>query len=198
MALREWCAARDHADLSCKNWYSISRTVLDNHAHHGTRMIARSAPSPSSPAPSARRYAALGLDRSARPSKGDTMPQNACRTMLASIEDTRSSDNVRQVECWFPHLIWATAALSTACPAIEPRHALGTGAGALSFQLVFLHYQRPVAQPELSPVRSCSSTITAPCRRSANLLGQNLTAGLEGPSFISRTVQRRRTPAAHS
>src|SRR6266568_6535774 len=40
-----------------------------------TRMIARSAPSPSSPAPSARRYAALGLDRSARPSKGDTMPQ---------------------------------------------------------------------------------------------------------------------------
>jgi len=38
-------------------------------------MIARSAPSPSSPAPSARRYAALGLDRSARPSKGDTMPQ---------------------------------------------------------------------------------------------------------------------------
>src|SRR6266568_8953090 len=159
-----------------------------------TRMIARSAPSPSSPAPSARRYAALGLDRSARPSKGDTMPQNACRTMLASIEDTRSSDNVRQVECWFPHLIWATAALSTACPAIEPRHALGTGAGALSFQLVFLHYQRPVAQPELSPVRSCSSTITAPCRRSANLVEEHLTAGLEGPSFISRTVQRRRTP----
>src|SRR6266568_8741951 len=29
-----------------------------------TRMIARSAPSPSSPAPSARRYAALGLDGS--------------------------------------------------------------------------------------------------------------------------------------
>src|SRR6266567_3276208 len=79
MALREWCFARDHADLSCKNWYSISRTVLDNHAHHGTRMIARSAPSPSSPAPSARRYAALGLDRSARPSKGDTMPQMRAR-----------------------------------------------------------------------------------------------------------------------
>jgi hypothetical protein len=32
------------------------------------RMIARSAPSPSSPAPSARRWAALGLDCSARPS----------------------------------------------------------------------------------------------------------------------------------
>jgi hypothetical protein len=32
-------------------------------------MIAWSAPSPSSPAPSARRYAALGLDRSVRPSK---------------------------------------------------------------------------------------------------------------------------------
>jgi hypothetical protein len=32
-------------------------------------MIARPAPSPSSPAPSARRHAAWGLDRSARPSK---------------------------------------------------------------------------------------------------------------------------------
>jgi len=32
-------------------------------------MIAWSAPSPSSPAPAARRYAALGLDRSVRPSK---------------------------------------------------------------------------------------------------------------------------------
>jgi hypothetical protein len=33
------------------------------------RIIARWAPSPSSPAPAARRCAALGLDRSARPSK---------------------------------------------------------------------------------------------------------------------------------
>ncbi len=44
-----------------------------------TGMIARSAPSPSSPAPSARRYAALGLDRSARPSKRATMPQMRTR-----------------------------------------------------------------------------------------------------------------------
>lgn len=34
-----------------------------------TPMVAWSAPSPSSPAPSARRFAALGLDRSVRPSK---------------------------------------------------------------------------------------------------------------------------------
>jgi hypothetical protein len=58
-----------HEDFTCRNWYSISRTASDNGAHHGTRMIARSAPSPSSPAPSARRYAALGPDCSARPSK---------------------------------------------------------------------------------------------------------------------------------
>jgi hypothetical protein len=64
-------------------------------------MIARSAPSPSSPAPSARRYAALGLHRSARPSKADNHAANAHQTMLASIEDTRSSDNVRQVEYCF-------------------------------------------------------------------------------------------------
>src|SRR6266516_2146371 len=30
--------------------------------------------------------------------------------MLASIEDTRSSDNVRQVECWFSHLVRLTPA----------------------------------------------------------------------------------------
>jgi hypothetical protein len=34
-----------------------------------TVMIARRAPSPSSPAPAARRFAASGLDRSVRPSK---------------------------------------------------------------------------------------------------------------------------------
>src|SRR6516225_3707618 len=51
-----------------------------------TRMIARSAPSPSSPAPSARRYAALGLDRSARPRKGYNHAANAYQTILASIE----------------------------------------------------------------------------------------------------------------
>src|SRR6266496_1598330 len=69
-----------------------------------TRMIARSAPSRSSPAPSARRYAALGLDRSARPSKRGNHAANAYLTMLARTEDKRSSDSVRQVEYWFPHI----------------------------------------------------------------------------------------------
>src|SRR6266567_6788137 len=67
-------------------------------------MIARSAPSRSSPAPSARRYAALGLDRSARPSKRGNHAANAYLTMLARTEDKRSSDSVRQVEYWFPQL----------------------------------------------------------------------------------------------
>src|SRR6266487_86224 len=67
-------------------------------------MIARSAPSRSSPAPSARRYAALGLGRSARPSKRGNHAANAYLTMLARTEDKRSSDSVRQVEYWFPHL----------------------------------------------------------------------------------------------
>jgi hypothetical protein len=60
-------------------------------------MIARSAPSPSSPAPSTRRYAALGPDCSARPSKRGDRAANAYLTTLASTEDTRSSDSVRQV-----------------------------------------------------------------------------------------------------
>src|SRR6266536_343931 len=67
-------------------------------------MIARSAPSPSSPAPSARRYAALGPDRSARPSKRSNHAANAYLTVLSRTEDKRSSDSVRRVEYWFPQL----------------------------------------------------------------------------------------------
>jgi hypothetical protein len=57
--------------MSCRIWYSISRLVYGN-LHRGKPMIARSARSPSSPTPSARRAntsyplglkRALGLDR---------------------------------------------------------------------------------------------------------------------------------------
>jgi hypothetical protein len=46
-----------------------------------TFMIAWSASSPSSPAPAARRCAALGLDRSMRPSKLLTVPADAVFSM---------------------------------------------------------------------------------------------------------------------
>jgi hypothetical protein len=46
-------------------------------------MIAWSAPSPSSPAPSARRSAALGLDRSMRPSK---LADRAVEALVAMYE----------------------------------------------------------------------------------------------------------------
>jgi DNA-binding transcriptional LysR family regulator len=54
-----------------------------------TQMIARPALSPSSPAPSARRYTALGLDRGARPSKSGDRAANAHLRC--------SSDNVRRI-----------------------------------------------------------------------------------------------------
>src|SRR5437667_4544089 len=72
-----------------------------------TWMFARSATSRSSPAPSASRCAALGPDCSARPSKRGDRAANAYLTTLASTEDTRSSDSVRQVGYWFPHLMRA-------------------------------------------------------------------------------------------
>src|SRR5437667_9053943 len=69
-------AARDRMDgcheLVC---HSVWRTLSGNGTRRrtsdtrATPMIAWPAPSPSSPEPSARRYAALGLDRSVRPSK---------------------------------------------------------------------------------------------------------------------------------
>ena len=63
--------------LICRIWYSTSRTLSDHDAH----MIARSALSQSSPAPSARRKAALGLDRFARPSKSSGRAAIALATM---------------------------------------------------------------------------------------------------------------------
>jgi hypothetical protein len=67
--------------LICRIWYSTSRTLSDHDAHRATLMIARSALSQSSPAPSARRKAALGLDRFARPSKSRGRAAIALATM---------------------------------------------------------------------------------------------------------------------
>ena len=44
----------------CRIWYSISRTVSDDGGHRGGMMVARSALSPSSPAPAARRKSGVG------------------------------------------------------------------------------------------------------------------------------------------
>jgi len=51
----EFELAEGQTALTCKNWYPNSRTMSDDHAHRGMRIIAPPAPSPSSPAPSARR-----------------------------------------------------------------------------------------------------------------------------------------------
>jgi hypothetical protein len=56
----------------CFDLYLISRTLSEDDAHRGN--IDDSAPSPSRPAPSARRYAALGLDRSERGDRASPTP----------------------------------------------------------------------------------------------------------------------------
>ena len=53
-----------------------------------TPMIAWPAPSPSSPAPSARRYAALGLDGSVRPSKLAHRAADASCSMYGNAKST--------------------------------------------------------------------------------------------------------------
>ena len=47
-------------EIRCRIWYSISRTVSDDGGHRGGMMVARSALSPSSPAPAARRKSGVG------------------------------------------------------------------------------------------------------------------------------------------
>jgi hypothetical protein len=70
-------------------------------------MIARSAPSPSSPAPSARRYAALGLDP--RPSK-PSCRECAALTMLHDYLTTSDRSNagflsLTRLDCEFSTLV---------------------------------------------------------------------------------------------
>jgi hypothetical protein len=65
--------------FTCRIWYSTSRTVSDDDVHRLT--LTRSALSQSSPAPSARRNAALGLDCSARPSKSSGRADIALTTI---------------------------------------------------------------------------------------------------------------------
>ena len=55
------------AKLICKNRYSTCRTVSDGGVPTASLSVPRPDALPSSPAPSAPRYAAAGLDRSARP-----------------------------------------------------------------------------------------------------------------------------------
>jgi hypothetical protein len=64
--------------MSCKIWYSISRTVSDDDAHRGGMMIARFAVKPR--AYGAPQKRALGLDRSARPSNFGDRAANALTT----------------------------------------------------------------------------------------------------------------------
>jgi hypothetical protein len=67
--------------------------VSDGNPHRGKPMIARSALSPSSPAPSARRYAASELDRSARSSKTVNRALKQRHDARRKIENT-FADNV--------------------------------------------------------------------------------------------------------
>jgi hypothetical protein len=71
----------------CFDLYLISRTLSEDDAHRGN--IDDSAPSPSRPAPSARRYAALGLDRSTRPSK----PARPCRQCARNLHRCRTTSD---------------------------------------------------------------------------------------------------------
>src|SRR5437868_8633722 len=87
-------------NMFCKIWYLISRTVSDDDAHCGEiddRSVRAFAVKP---APSARRHAALGLTAwrgRANPATVPVMHSLRC----SGNQDTRLSDNVRQVECWF-------------------------------------------------------------------------------------------------
>src|SRR6266568_2387366 len=90
-----WLAARNRMDGRHEPvCYSVWRTLSGNGTKMrttdttATPMIAWPAPSPSSPAPSARRYAALGLDRSVRPSKLAHRAADASCSMYGNVKST--------------------------------------------------------------------------------------------------------------
>jgi hypothetical protein len=61
-------------------------------------IVARSTPSPSSPAPSARRDAASGLDRSAWPRRSDTRAANAQSQPLLQRHLDMSQVNMKTLQ----------------------------------------------------------------------------------------------------
>jgi NAD(P)-dependent dehydrogenase (short-subunit alcohol dehydrogenase family) len=107
-------------------------------------MIASSAPSPSSPAPSARRYAALGLDRSARPSKGGNHAANAYQAMPTVSKISARQTASDRSGTGFLSLIHGgdSTAAAEACYeraiAVAARYAGGSGYCASKFAVVGL------------------------------------------------------------
>ena len=102
-------------------------------------MVARSAPWPSSPAPSARREAAGGLDRSARPSNWAAMPRmdtcDACqhrriRYRRVNAERLKAAKNVRGA--WKP------------APLLRCIGCGGEGKRGADFSYRFLLHTRPM------------------------------------------------------
>src|SRR6266540_1313149 len=77
-----------------------------------TPMIAWPAPSPSSPAPSARRYAALGLDCSVRPSKLAHRAADASCSMYGNVKSTFTEISYTKL-LTFPGLNVASGSLSS-------------------------------------------------------------------------------------
>ena len=92
-----------YKDMSCRIWYSISRTVSDDDGHRGELMVARSALSPSSSAPW--RAAMRRWSLTARRGRASQVAVPALPLLRWSRNDrTSPSDNVRQVECWLSQL----------------------------------------------------------------------------------------------
>src|SRR6266496_3339089 len=84
--------------------------------------------------------------------------------MLPSIEDTRSSDNVRQVECWFPQLFLGALFTPVASALVRRYLACLDPARRFPNSQTFQewHWSSPVLlmPPEPLPTLSCDRT---PC-----------------------------------
>jgi hypothetical protein len=92
--------------MNCKIWYLISQTVSDDDAYCGDIDDCSVRAFAVKPAPSARRHAALGLTARRGRANPATVPLMHS-TAMAPVTNQRTflSDNVRQVECWFSHIM---------------------------------------------------------------------------------------------
>src|ERR1700730_13952621 len=95
------CGSRNRKVFKCKTRYSTFRTVLDQIGAHGLNTVTWRWASPSSPTPSACRFAVSGLDCATVPGKGRHLCRGFLKTGRLLSLVSKCTDAVREIEYWF-------------------------------------------------------------------------------------------------
>ena len=143
--------------IRCKTRYSTFRTVLDQIGAHGLNTVTWRWASPSSPTPSACRFAVSGLDCATAPGKGRLLPWLPENWRLLSLV-SKCTDAVREIEYWFSQLrriameFRTKFQYSTSAPMVFEAARSG---GSISSTALLSSFGDYVGEYPLPPKRDC-------------------------------------------